>query len=243
MVCRIRVTSVIALCVSQLIGRTFLPPYWSLGFQLCRWGYNSLRKVKEVVAGMREYDIPQVRFACVSLLVSLFVVCLFVSCLFAYSFVRRLFVVCLLFACLLVCLPVRLFVVCLFACLLVSLPVCLFVRSFVFCLFACCSFVCCLFAYLFACFFACLFVCSFVLVRRVLWNDDELWSRCLFLQDVQYGDIDYMIRQLDFTFDPIAYDGLPDFVRSIRKDGLRYIIILVIAIRLCCRWFLAKSNF
>ena len=44
---------------------------------------------------------------------------------------------------------------------------------------------------------------------------------------MQYGDIDYMVRQKDFTYDPVNYKGLPEFVRSIKKDGLRYIIILV----------------
>jgi len=44
---------------------------------------------------------------------------------------------------------------------------------------------------------------------------------------VQFGDIDYMIRQKDFTYDPVNFKGLPEFVRSIKKDGLRYIIILV----------------
>ena len=36
-----------------------------------------------------------------------------------------------------------------------------------------------------------------------------------------------MIRQKDFTYDPVNFKGLPEFVRSIKKDGLRYIIILV----------------
>ena len=44
---------------------------------------------------------------------------------------------------------------------------------------------------------------------------------------MQFGDIDYMIRQKDFTYDPDNFKGLPEFVRSIKKDGLRYIIILV----------------
>ena len=44
---------------------------------------------------------------------------------------------------------------------------------------------------------------------------------------MQFGDIDYMIRQKDFTYDPVNFKGLPEFVRSIKKDGLRYIIILV----------------
>ena len=81
-----------------------MPPYWSLGFQLCRYGYNSLAKVKETVARMKQYDIPQ---------------------------------------------------------------------------------------------------------------------------DVQYGDIDYMERQLDFTINPKTYNGLPDYVRELKKDGVRYITILV----------------
>lgn len=49
----------------------------------------------------------------------------------------------------------------------------------------------------------------------------------LYLKDVQYGDIDYMTRQKDFTYDPANFKGLPEFVQSIKKDGLRYIIILV----------------
>ena len=81
-----------------------MPPYWSLGFQLCRYGYNSLAKVKETVERMRKFDIPQ---------------------------------------------------------------------------------------------------------------------------DVQYGDIDYMDRQLDFTINPKTYNGLPDYVRELKKSGIRYITILV----------------
>ncbi|XP_017756803.1 PREDICTED: lysosomal alpha-glucosidase-like [Eufriesea mexicana] len=33
---------------SEIIGKPFLPPYWSLGFHLCRYGYGSLEKTKEV---------------------------------------------------------------------------------------------------------------------------------------------------------------------------------------------------
>uniref|UniRef100_A0A4X2L9V0 Sucrase-isomaltase n=1 Tax=Vombatus ursinus TaxID=29139 RepID=A0A4X2L9V0_VOMUR len=43
--------------------------------------------------------------------------------------------------------------------------------------------------------------------------------------DVQYTDIDYMERQLDFTLGE-NFEGLPQFVDRIRKDGMRYIIIL-----------------
>ncbi|XP_020844721.1 sucrase-isomaltase, intestinal [Phascolarctos cinereus] len=43
--------------------------------------------------------------------------------------------------------------------------------------------------------------------------------------DVQYTDIDYMERQLDFTLRD-RFEGLPQFVDRIRQDGMRYIIIL-----------------
>ncbi|XP_047731217.1 sucrase-isomaltase, intestinal [Prionailurus viverrinus] len=43
--------------------------------------------------------------------------------------------------------------------------------------------------------------------------------------DVQYTDIDYMERQLDFTIDENFRD-LPEFVDKIRQEGMRYIIIL-----------------
>ncbi|XP_076621881.1 lysosomal alpha-glucosidase [Colletes latitarsis] len=33
---------------SEIVGKPFLPPYWSLGFHLCRYGYNTLEKTKEV---------------------------------------------------------------------------------------------------------------------------------------------------------------------------------------------------
>ncbi|XP_054724424.1 lysosomal alpha-glucosidase-like [Uloborus diversus] len=41
-----------------IIGRTFMPPYWSLGFQLCRYGYNTLNKSKEVLNRTLENGIP-----------------------------------------------------------------------------------------------------------------------------------------------------------------------------------------
>ncbi|KAI8479947.1 hypothetical protein Bbelb_423330 [Branchiostoma belcheri] len=88
---------------TEFVGRPFMPPYWGLGFQLCKWGYGSLDVVKDVVKEMQEYNIPH---------------------------------------------------------------------------------------------------------------------------DVQYGDIDYMERQMDFTIDPVNYQGLPEFVDQIRRDGMRYVIIL-----------------
>ena len=48
-------------------------------------------------------------------------------------------------------------------------------------------------------------------------------------QDVQYGDIDYMDRFMDFTVDEINYgkQNLSDFVDELHEYGQRYIIILV----------------
>ena len=55
---------ILLLFLVQLVGRTFMPPYWSLGFQLCRYGYKDLDEVKDVVSDMKKYGIPQVRFCC-----------------------------------------------------------------------------------------------------------------------------------------------------------------------------------
>ena len=44
---------------TEAVGRFPLPPYWSLGFHLCRYGYNSLEKMMEAVDRMRLYEIPQ----------------------------------------------------------------------------------------------------------------------------------------------------------------------------------------
>lgn len=49
----------------------------------------------------------------------------------------------------------------------------------------------------------------------------------LFLQDVQYGDIDYMDEQRDFTYDLNTYNGLPDYVTQLKSGGKHYVIILV----------------
>uniref|UniRef100_A0A8D0H5K9 P-type domain-containing protein n=1 Tax=Sphenodon punctatus TaxID=8508 RepID=A0A8D0H5K9_SPHPU len=42
----------------ELIGRPLMPPYWSLGFQISRWGYGSLDEVKAVVNRNRAIGIP-----------------------------------------------------------------------------------------------------------------------------------------------------------------------------------------
>ena len=40
------------------IGRYHMPPYWSLGFHLCRYGYNSLENMQAAVDRTTQYGIP-----------------------------------------------------------------------------------------------------------------------------------------------------------------------------------------
>uniref|UniRef100_A0A671MMG6 alpha-glucosidase n=1 Tax=Sinocyclocheilus anshuiensis TaxID=1608454 RepID=A0A671MMG6_9TELE len=47
---------------TQLIGRPFIPPYWSLGFQLSRWDYGSLDELKKVVERNRQIGLPDVQY-------------------------------------------------------------------------------------------------------------------------------------------------------------------------------------
>lgn len=42
----------------ELIGRPYMPAYWTLGFHLSRWGYSSLDEVKQVVERNRAIGIP-----------------------------------------------------------------------------------------------------------------------------------------------------------------------------------------
>ena len=44
----------------QAVGTPAMIPYWSLGFQLCRWGYENIDHMKAAVGRMRQYDIPHV---------------------------------------------------------------------------------------------------------------------------------------------------------------------------------------
>lgn len=46
---------------------------------------------------------------------------------------------------------------------------------------------------------------------------------------MQYADIDYLERQLDFVLDK-EFKNLPALVDRIRGEGMRFIIILVIII-------------
>ncbi|XP_075058176.1 sucrase-isomaltase, intestinal [Mixophyes fleayi] len=42
----------------EFIGKPYMPAYWTLGFHISRWGYQSLDEVKEVVERNRAIDIP-----------------------------------------------------------------------------------------------------------------------------------------------------------------------------------------
>ena len=41
-----------------LVGRPFLPPYWSLGFQLSRWDYSNLTHMKMINKRNRNAGVP-----------------------------------------------------------------------------------------------------------------------------------------------------------------------------------------
>lgn len=42
----------------EIIGQSYIPPRWGLGYQQCRWGYESSNEIREVVAKMKEAGIP-----------------------------------------------------------------------------------------------------------------------------------------------------------------------------------------
>ncbi|XP_059166951.1 probable maltase-glucoamylase 2 [Physella acuta] len=41
-----------------VIGRPMMPPYWSLGFQLCRYDYHNITNLQEAVDSTARYQIP-----------------------------------------------------------------------------------------------------------------------------------------------------------------------------------------
>ena len=45
---------------TAVIGRPFMPPYFSLGFQLSRWGYKNTSQIRQAVERTRAAQIPQV---------------------------------------------------------------------------------------------------------------------------------------------------------------------------------------
>ena len=44
----------------QLIGRPYMPAYWALGFQLCRYGYNTMENLTAAVDRTIAAGIPYV---------------------------------------------------------------------------------------------------------------------------------------------------------------------------------------
>ncbi|KAL2101097.1 hypothetical protein ACEWY4_002858 [Coilia grayii] len=42
----------------EVIGYPMMPPYWALGFHLCRWGYRSTNETRSVVQRMHEANFP-----------------------------------------------------------------------------------------------------------------------------------------------------------------------------------------
>ncbi|XP_060067005.1 lysosomal alpha-glucosidase-like [Ylistrum balloti] len=44
---------------TEVIGRSFMPPYWSLGYHLCRWGYSTANGTLAVTDRVRAAGIPQ----------------------------------------------------------------------------------------------------------------------------------------------------------------------------------------
>jgi hypothetical protein len=45
---------------ADVIGFTFMPPYWALGFHLCRWGYGGTDGLEKVIKRMRDAKMPYV---------------------------------------------------------------------------------------------------------------------------------------------------------------------------------------
>ncbi|XP_046402984.1 lysosomal alpha-glucosidase-like isoform X2 [Ischnura elegans] len=43
---------------TDLVGRPFMPPLWGLGFHLCRFGYKTLNRTREVCESVRKAGIP-----------------------------------------------------------------------------------------------------------------------------------------------------------------------------------------
>ncbi|XP_045214547.2 lysosomal alpha-glucosidase-like isoform X2 [Mercenaria mercenaria] len=43
---------------TNVVGRTFMPPYWSLGFHICKFGYKSVNDTMMVVNRVRKAEIP-----------------------------------------------------------------------------------------------------------------------------------------------------------------------------------------
>lgn len=49
----------------KVIGHPVMPPYWALGFQLCRYGYANTSEIQELYDSMVAANIP---YVCISIL-------------------------------------------------------------------------------------------------------------------------------------------------------------------------------
>jgi alpha-glucosidase (family GH31 glycosyl hydrolase) len=54
----------------------------------------------------------------------------------------------------------------------------------------------------------------------------KIWFNNYFCSSARYGDIDYFRNQLDFTWDPIDFAGLPEYVNWLHDNGMKFITIL-----------------
>lgn len=57
-------------------------------------------------------------------------------------------------------------------------------------------------------------------------NESFSYLKFVFLQDVQWNDIDYMQRNNDFTIDPVNFADLPKFVDDLHAVGMHYVAML-----------------
>ena len=44
----------------EVVGQPLMPPYWSLGYHQCRWGYNDSTRLQQVIDDMRQLNFPMV---------------------------------------------------------------------------------------------------------------------------------------------------------------------------------------
>lgn len=42
----------------RLVGFPYMPPYWALGWHQCRWGYEDIQQVRDVVSNYSHFGIP-----------------------------------------------------------------------------------------------------------------------------------------------------------------------------------------
>ena len=45
--------------------------------------------------------------------------------------------------------------------------------------------------------------------------------------DVQWNDIEYMDKHLDFSYNKDKWGGLPQYVDNLHKKGMHYVMIIV----------------